>query len=74
MWKLIVGATALSVATSSHAAALFARADPYSPAAIGLNVLGLAILTLAAAPAVGALVAATWMSTRRNGRPRASWR
>ncbi len=74
MWKLIVGAATLFVATGSHAAALFARSDPYSPAAIGLNVLGLAILTLAAAPAVGALVAAAWMATHRHASPRADWR
>jgi hypothetical protein len=74
MRTLLTILIALATAPAAHAQGLFARGDPTSGAAIGLNFLGLAILSLAAAPAVGALVAAVWISLHREHRPHASWR
>lgn len=65
MRTLLTILIALSTAPAAHAEGLFAHGDPTSGAAIGLNILGLAILSLAAAPAVGALIAAVWIAFHR---------
>ncbi|MHB8528356.1 MAG: hypothetical protein ACYC8V_02455 [Caulobacteraceae bacterium] len=58
-------ALSTAIAGAANAEGVF-QEDPSSIAAVGLNLIGLAIIFLTAASSLGALAAGVWMSLRNR--------